>query len=159
MDCTSAACHRISTFLFFLALTFWLSSLSSSARLLVLREWGRPEETAEEEQSGGKKKKKEFVVSDSWVCKTHSLLGGLLWTGRSMNWAESCSPCWWRLGVTCLQTCTHKVSKKKKKLGLTIDFSSTKCAFCLFVHLTINCVQRSYQHFCTTLIYNFFFVY
>ncbi|KAG7215762.1 hypothetical protein INR49_021885 [Caranx melampygus] len=38
---------RISTFLFFLALTFWLSSLSSSGRLVVLRERGRPEEKTE----------------------------------------------------------------------------------------------------------------
>lgn len=48
-ESTSAACHRISTFLFFLAFTFWLSSLSSSGTLVVLRERGRPEETTEDE--------------------------------------------------------------------------------------------------------------
>lgn len=39
---TSAASHRISTFLLFLALTFWPTSLSSSGRLVVLWDRGRP---------------------------------------------------------------------------------------------------------------------
>lgn len=47
-EATSAACHRTSTFLLFLALTFWLSSLSSSGTLVVLWVRGRPEEAGEE---------------------------------------------------------------------------------------------------------------
>lgn len=50
--CTSAACHRISTFLLFLAFTFWFRSLRRSGRLVVLRERGRPKE--EEEESSGR---------------------------------------------------------------------------------------------------------
>lgn len=40
--CTSAACNRMSTFLLFLALTFWLRNLSSSGTQIWLRERGRP---------------------------------------------------------------------------------------------------------------------
>lgn len=47
---TSAACHKISTFLLFLALTFWLSRFSSSGRLVGLWEQGRAEESQEEQR-------------------------------------------------------------------------------------------------------------
>lgn len=40
--CTSAASNRMSTFLLFLALTFWLRNLSSSGTQFWLRERGRP---------------------------------------------------------------------------------------------------------------------
>lgn len=49
-ESTSAACHSISTFLLFLAFTFWLSSLSTSGRLVVLRVRGRPERRADGER-------------------------------------------------------------------------------------------------------------
>lgn len=40
---TSAACHKMSTFLFFLAWTFWPRNLSSSGRHVWERDLGRPE--------------------------------------------------------------------------------------------------------------------
>lgn len=49
-ESTSAACHSISTFLLFLAFTFWFSSLSTSGRLVVLRVRGRPERRADGER-------------------------------------------------------------------------------------------------------------
>lgn len=68
-ESTSAACHRISTFLFFLVFTFWLSSLSSSGTLVVLRERGRPEEmTVDEWWAKNKKKGGKYTFLTNKLC-------------------------------------------------------------------------------------------
>ena len=62
---TSAACHRMSTFLFFLAWTFCPRNLSSSGRHVWERDLGRPEGglEMENEKCGTKKKRKLNKVS------------------------------------------------------------------------------------------------